>query len=281
MPALEIAHLTYTYPTGTRPSLQDLSLRVEKGEVLAVIGANNSGKSTLCYAIAGVIPHFFHGQFDGSVLVGKVNTTDQTISALAEHVGLVMQIPGNQLSGVRSTVFEEIAFGLENLGMSRQEMHKRTTAALALTGLSDFAERSPYQLSGGQQQKVALAAVLAVSPSLLVLDEPTTFLDPQGARQVFDILLALKQQGKTIILAEQRLEWIAECADRVIVLHEGKIVLCGTPAEVLRHPQLKHMGLDWLPYTKAAAMARDKGLWAKDRPLSSTFSATVAGLQDS
>jgi energy-coupling factor transporter ATP-binding protein EcfA2 len=281
MPALKIAHLTYTYPTGKRPSLQNISLQVEKGELLAVIGANNSGKSTLCYAIAGVIPHFFHGQFNGSVLIGKVNTTDQTISALAEHVGLVMQIPGNQLSGVRSTVFEEIAFGLENLGISRQEMHERTTAALALTGLSAFAERSPYQLSGGQQQKVALAAVLAVSPSLLILDEPTTFLDPQGARQVFDILLELKRQGKTIILAEQRLEWVAECADRVIVLQDGKMMLCGTPEEVLSHPRIKPMGLDWLPYTKAAAMARDKGFWAKDRPLSSTFSATVAGLQNS
>jgi energy-coupling factor transport system ATP-binding protein len=214
------------------------------------------------------------------VLVGKVNTAGQTISALAEHVGLVMQIPGNQLYGVRSTVFEEIVFGLENLGMSRQEMHERTTAALALTGLSAFAERSPYQLSGGQQQKVALAALLAVSPSLLVLDEPTTFLDPRGARQVFDILLELKRQGKTIILAEQRLEWIAEFADRVIVLQNGEIMLCDTPEEVLRHPQIKRMGLDWLPYTKAAAMAKEDGLWAQDRPLSSTFSATVAGLQN-
>ncbi len=280
MPALEVSHLTFTYPTATRPSLTDVSFTVEAGELVAVVGANNSGKSTLCYALSGVVPNFYRGRFAGSVVAGTMNTTEWTISELAQQVGLVMQIPANQLSGVRYTVFEEVAFGLENLGVSRSEIIERVTAVLAVTGLSDLGDRSPYQLSGGQQQKLALAAVLAMSPSILVLDEPTTFLDPEGAREVFDILLELKQQGKTIIIAEQRLEWIAECADRVFVLANGELVLSGTPEEVLTSRKIKEIGLDWMPYTKTAELASQMGLWERDRPLPSTFAATVSGFSN-
>lgn len=184
MPALEVSHLTFTYPTATKPSLKDVSFRAEAGELVAVIGANNSGKSTLCYALAGVIPNFYRGSFTGSVVAGTLNTIEWTLSELAQTVGLVMQIPANQLSGVRYSVFEEVAFGLENLGVSRPEIIDRVTAVLAATGLSTLRNRSPYHLSGGQQQKLALAAVLAMSPAILVLDEPTTFLDPEGAGRV-------------------------------------------------------------------------------------------------
>jgi energy-coupling factor transporter ATP-binding protein EcfA2 len=280
MPALKVAHLTFTYPTATRPSLTDLSFTVEAGELVAVVGANNSGKSTLCYALSGVVPNFYRGRFAGSVVAGTMNTTEWTISDLAQKVGLVMQIPANQLSAVRYTVFEEVAFGLENLGISRPEIIKRVTAVLAVTGLSDLRDRSPYQLSGGQQQKLALAAVLAMSPSILVLDEPTTFLDPEAARKVFDILLELKRQGKTIIIAEQRLEWVAGYADRVFVLANGELVLSGTPEEVLTSKKIKEIGLDWMPYTKTAELASQTGLWDSDRPLPSTFAATVSGFSN-
>ena len=280
MPALEVSHLTFTYPTATRPSLTDLSFTVEAGELVALVGANNSGKSTLCYALSGVVPNFYRGRFAGSVVAGTMNTTESTISDLAQKVGLVMQIPANQLSGVRYTVFEEVAFGLENLGVSRAEISKRVTAVLALTGLSNLGDRSPYQLSGGQQQKLALAAVLAMSPAILVLDEPTTFLDPEGALKVFDILLELKQQGKTIIIAEQRLEWVAEYTDRVFILANGELVLSGTPEEVLTSNIIKEIGLDWMPYTKTAELANQMGLWEKDRPLPSTFAATVSGFSN-
>lgn len=280
MPALEVSHLTFTYPTATGPSLTDLSLTVEAGELVALVGANNSGKSTLCYALSGVVPNFYRGWFTGSVIAGTMYTTDWTISDLAQKVGLVMQIPANQLSGVRYTVFEEVAFGLENQGKSRSEIIERVTAVLAVTGLSDLGDRSPYQLSGGQQQKLALAAVLAMSPSILVLDEPTTFLDPEGARKVFGILLQLKQQGKTIIIAEQRLEWVAEYADRVFVLANGELVMSGTPEEVLTSKIIKEIGLDWMPYTKAAELASQRGPWDSDRPLPSTFAATVSGFSN-
>lgn len=277
MPVLEVSHLTFTYPTATRPSLKDVSFSAEAGELVAVVGANNSGKSTLCYALSGVVPNFYRGRFAGSVVAGTMNTTEYTIGELALQVGLVMQIPANQLSGVRYTVFEEVAFGLENLGVSRSEIIERVTAVLEVTDLSDLGERSPYQLSGGQQQKLALAAVLAMSPSIIVLDEPTTFLDPEGGRQVFEILLNLKKQGKTIIIAEQRLEWVAEYGDRVLVLANGELVLSGTPEEVLINQKINEIGLDWMPYTKSAELANHMGLWERDRPLPSTFAATVSG----
>ena len=277
MPVLEVSHLTFTYPTATRPALKDVSLTVEAGELVAVTGANNSGKSTLCYALSGVVPNFYCGRFAGSVVAGTMNTTEYIISELAQKVGLVMQIPANQLSGIRYTVFEEVAFGLENQGVSRSEIMERVTAVLAVTGLSNLGDRSPYQLSGGQQQKLALAAVLAMSPSILVLDEPTTFLDPEGGREVFEILLALKKQGKTIIIAEQRLEWVAEYCDRVLVLANGELVLSGTPGEVLTSSLITENGLDWMPYTRSAERAKLMGLWEKDRPLPSTFAEAVAG----
>lgn len=280
MAALKVSHLTFTYPTATRPSLTDLSFTVKKGELVAVVGANNSGKSTLCYALSGVVPNFYDGRFTGSVVAGTMSTTEWTVRELAQNVGLVMQIPANQLSGVRYTVFEEVAFGPENFGLSRSEIIKRVTAVLAVTGLADLGARSPYQLSGGQQQKLALASVLAMSPSILVLDEPTTFLDPEGARKVFDILLELKQQGKTIVIAEQRLEWIAEYADRVFVLANGELVLSGSPEEVLTSTIIKENGLDWMPYTKTAELANHMGLWEPDRPLPSTFAATVSGFSN-
>ena len=280
MPALEVSHLTFTYPTATRPSLKDVSLSAEAGELVAIIGSNNSGKSTLCYALSGVVPNFYRGKFAGSVVAGTMNTTEHTISELAQQVGLVMQIPSNQLSGVRYTVFEEVAFGLENLGVRRSEIIERVTAILEVTGLSDLGERSPYQLSGGQQQKLALAAVLAMSPSILVLDEPTTFLDPEGGRQVFEILLDLKNQGKTIIIAEQRLEWVAEYGDRVLVLENGELVLSGPPEEVLINQKIKKIGLDWMPYTKSAELASNMGLWKRGRPLPTTFAATVSGFSN-
>lgn len=280
MPALEVSHLTFTYPTATRPSLKDVSMSAEAGELVAIIGANNSGKSTLCYALSGVVPNFYRGSIKGLVVAGTMNTSEYTISELAQQVGLVMQIPANQLSGVKYTVFEEVAFGLENLGVSCSEIIERVTAVLEITGLSDLGERSPYQLSGGQQQKLALAAVLAMSPSTLVLDEPTTFLDPEGGRKVFEILLDLKKQGKTIIIAEQRLEWVAEYANRVLVLANGELVLSGTPEEVLTNRKLQEIGLDWMPFTKSAELAIQKGLWERDRPLPSTFAATVSGFSN-
>jgi energy-coupling factor transport system ATP-binding protein len=277
MPALSLSHLTFSYPDAARPALADISFQVEKGEMVAVVGANRSGKSTLCYAIAGVVPHFYHGEFRGQVQIGEKITSEYTVAQLARSVGLVLQIPGNLLSGVRSTVFEEVAFGLENMGVKREKIYERVMAVLELTGLEYFTSRSPYHLSGGEQQRLALAAVLAISPDILALDEPTTFLDPDGTRQIYEILHQLRRQGKTVIIAEQRLEWIALYADRVIVLDSGRMVLQGSPAKVLTDPKIQEAGLEWMPYTEAAVLGKKQGVWGEERDLPVSFAGAVDG----
>ncbi len=270
--------LTYRYSEFGKPSLHEVSIKIPAGEFIAVVGANNSGKSTLCYAFAGVVPHLYHGKMDGRVLVNGTDNNHKTVSEIAHHVGLVLQVPGSQMSGVRFTVFEEVAFGLENRGVPREKMRERVETVLALIGLLEYATRSPFQLSGGQQQRLALATVLAVDPAILVLDEPTTFLDPQGAKLVFDILRQLQQQGKTIVIAEQRLDLIAEYADRVLAFDKGHLVMDGNPREVLTSPKMRSINLNWTRYTEVADLARQKGLWPIDLPLSASLSETVDGL---
>jgi len=278
MVQLEIDRLTYRYPGADRPSLHDLSIQISTGEFVALIGANNSGKSTFCYAIAGVVPHFYHGTMEGRVVVDGVDHKQSTVSDIAKTVGLVLQMPANQISGIRYTVFEEVAFGLENRGVPREEIRERVETVLASIGLWQFATRSPFHLSGGQQQRLALATVLAVDPAVLVLDEPTTFLDPQGARLVFDILRRLQQQGKTIIIAEQRLDLVAEYADRVLALDSGRLAMDGCPGEILTSPDMHNINLDYTRYTKVAEIARRKCLWPDHLPLPASFSETVGGL---
>ncbi|MFN2354905.1 MAG: energy-coupling factor ABC transporter ATP-binding protein [Desulfopila sp.] len=274
---LETDLLTYRYSGSEKPALNEVSIRIPAGEFIAVAGANNSGKSTLCYALAGVVPHLFHGKMGGRVLIDGTDNNDKTVSEIARHVGLVLQVPGSQMSGVRYTVFEEVAFGLENRGMPREKMRERVETVLSLLGLEEYATRSPFQLSGGQQQRLALATVLAVDPAILVLDEPTTFLDPQGAKLVFDILRQLQQHGKTIVIAEQRLDLIAEYADRVLAFDKGHLVMDGIPREVLTSPNMRSIKLNWTRYTQVADLARQQGLWPVDLPLSASLSETVDG----
>ena len=275
---LETDRLTYQYSGSDDPALHAVSMRIQAGEFVALIGANNSGKSTLCYAFAGVVPHLYQGRMEGSVRINGTDNKDQTVSAIACSVGLVLQIPGSQMSGIRYTVFEEVAFGLENRGVAREKMRERVETVLDLMGLLEYATRSPFHLSGGQQQRLALATVLAVDPGILILDEPTTFLDPQGAKLVFDILRQLQRQGKTIVIAEQRLDLIAEYADRVLAFDQGHLVLDGSPREVLTSPLMQNINLDWTRYTQVADLARQKGLWPLDLPLPASLAETVDGL---
>jgi energy-coupling factor transporter ATP-binding protein EcfA2 len=278
-PHISIDTLTYTYPAAGTPALDGISLDIEEGSFTALIGRNNAGKTSLCYALAGVIPHLYGGDMDGSVLVRGLDTRDVNVADLALEVGLVMQDPASQFSGARFTVFEEVAFGLENRGVARGLMAERVERALRLAGIGDLADRSPAALSGGQQQKVALASVLVGDPEVLVLDEPTTFLDPRGAVRVFETLDGLCREGRTVVLAEHRLEWIARFADRVLVLDGGRVVLDGPPAEVLASPELARAGLSGNRYTEVARQARELELWDVGRPLAATLEQAVAGLR--
>jgi energy-coupling factor transport system ATP-binding protein len=276
-----IKGLTYTYPVTSTPALIDLNLEVPPGQFCAVVGANGAGKSTLCYAIAGFVPHFYNGVLTGSVQVAGFDVPSASLATLAGAVGLVVANPFNQITGARFTVREEIAFGLENLGVPRAEMAGRVDEVLSLAGLADISARSPYALSGGQQQRVAIASVIVMRPQVLVLDEPTSQLDPVGTREVFETLHRLAAaDGITVVLAEHKLEWIAVYADRVIVLDQGRIVRDGSPSEVLADAGLAQFGLAATRYTQAARLAAGRGLFSPDRSLPVTLEQAVEFFRD-
>ena len=257
--------------------LEGINLQVEEGEFVAVIGPNGAGKSTLCYALSGFVPHFYKGELSGAVKVAGIETQESTLSDWVLNVGLAFQNPFNQITGAKYTVFEEIAFGLENIGVPREEMEERVERALEMTGIRDLAERSPYSLSGGQQQRVALTSILVMEPKVLVLDEPTSQMDPIGTREVFGVIRTMAERGMTVVMAEHKVEWIAQFADRVIALHEGKILLEGKPGEVLTSDLLDGKGFGISRYTSTAREAQKQGLWPKDRILPVTLDEAVEG----
>lgn len=276
MAIVELKDITYKYPLTHKPVLQNINLRVDEGQFVAVIGPNEAGKSTLCYTIAGFVPHFFKGELTGTVEVAGQDSSKASLHEWVLNVGLAFQNPFNQISGAKYTVFEEIAFGLENIGVPREEMKQRVEDALKLTAISDLADRSPYSLSGGQQQRVALASILVMQPKVLVLDEPTSQMDPIGTREVFGVIRTMTEKGMTVILVEHKVEWIANFADRVIALHEGQILMEGTPQEVLTSDLLADRGFGISRYTSAARKARALGLWKKDN-LPVTLEQAVEG----
>ena len=264
MAIVTLDHVTYQYPLTDAPALQDINLQVHEGEFVALVGLNGAGKSTLCYTLAGFVPHFFKGEFTGGVTVDGKDLLQSTLSNWVLTVGLAFQNPFNQISGAKYTVFEELAFGLENIGIPRDEMIGRVEEAMKLTGISDLADRSPYSLSGGQQQRVALTSILVMQPKVLVLDEPTSQMDPVGTREVFGVVRTMAERGMTVIMAEHKVEWIAQFADRVVALHEGQILLEGKPAEVLTSDLLVEKGFGISRYTSVARKAREQGLWKKE-----------------
>src|SRR5215207_9561216 len=229
MAIVNLQNVTYKYPLTDSLALQNINLQVNEGEFVAVIGPNGAGKSTLCYTVAGFVPHFFKGELTGTVEVAGNESQKSSLNEWVLNVGLAFQNPFNQISGAKYTVFEELAFGLENIGIPRAEMKARVEDAMKLTGISDLAYRSPYSLSGGQQQRVALTSILVMQPKVLVLDEPTSQMDPIGTREVFGVIHSMAERGMTVVLAEHKVEWIAQFADRVIALKEGQILLDGTP----------------------------------------------------
>lgn len=280
MAIINLQNVTYKYPLTDSPALHDINLQVEEGEFVAIVGPNGAGKSTLCYTLAGFVPHFFKGELTGTVEVAGIESHNSTLSECVLNVGLAFQNPFNQISGAKFTVFEELAFGLENIGVPREEMQARVEDAMRLTGISDLAHRSPYSLSGGQQQRVALTSILVMQPKVLVLDEPTSQMDPIGTREVFGVIHKMAERGMTVLLVEHKVEWIAQFADRVIALKDGQILLDGTPAEVLTSPLLPEHGFGVSRYTSVARKAQETGSWG-NRRLPVTLDEAVEGFSRS
>lgn len=279
MGIVDLKNVTYKYPLTDSPALQNISLQVNEGEFVAVIGPNGAGKSTLCYTLAGFVPHFFKGELTGTVEVAGNESHGTSLHEWVLNVGLAFQNPFNQISGAKYTVFEELAFGLENTGVPRDEMVTRVEAAMKLTGIGDLADRSPYSLSGGQQQRVALTSILVMQPKVLVLDEPTSQMDPIGTREVFSVIRTMAERGMTVIMVEHKVEWIAQFADRIIALNDGQIILDGPPSDVLTSPILQESGFGVSRYTSVAREARQMGLWRKER-LPVTLEEAVEGFSN-
>jgi energy-coupling factor transporter ATP-binding protein EcfA2 len=242
MAVIETKGLSYTYPGGTKPSISDVSMRVEKGDFVLITGPSGCGKTTLCRCFNGLIPHFYQGELKGEITVSGKDVTKHQTSEMAKHVGLVFQNPENQLFAL--SIEKDVAFGLENLGVSREKMRKRVDWALNLTGIYDLRERSPHEVSGGQQQRVAIAAVLAMQPEIIVLDEPTSFLDPLSAEKIFEVIHDLNQRlGITVVLVEHRLDLTARYANHIIIMDQGRVYSDGETRQVLDNEKTRLVGV--------------------------------------
>lgn len=231
--SLRAEGLSFTYRGSDRPALRDVHLHLQPGQLAYLMGPTGAGKSTLCLCLNGVIPAMQAGAFAGRVLVGDEDISGRPVHEVARKVGVLFQAFETQL--LCSDLESEIAFGLENAQVPPEQIRARVDEMLALVGLQDLRDRDPADLSGGQKQRLALAAVLAPAPSVLVLDEPTTDLDPRGKRELMDVLTRLRAQGVTILIADHETE-DALRADQLIVLSAGQVAYAGPPVELLRDP---------------------------------------------
>jgi energy-coupling factor transporter ATPase len=269
---IETKDLTYTYPIRTAPSFKDVSIEIEKGEFILLTGPSGCGKTTLCRCFNGLIPHFYNGKLEGKIEVAGLEVTKSKIQELAQHVGLVFQNPENQLFSL--SIEKDVAFGLENLGIPRDEIKKKVNWALEITGIKNLKERAPFEISGGQQQRVAIASALAMQPEIIVLDEPTSFLDPRGAKAIFKVIGDLnKKLGITIIVVEHRLDLAVRYANRAIVMAEGKIVLNGKPRDVFSSDEARLLGVGIPKATMLYHMLKKNNVELKGIPITSEEAA--------
>lgn len=230
-PIITFDSVTYSYPSADAAALHDISFEIEAGEYVAVLGLNGAGKTTLGLCVNGVVPTMLGGDLTGTVTVAGLDVSEYPVREMSKIVGVVFDNPEFQMS--QMSVAEEVALGLENAGVPYEEMKRIIPETLELVGLGGFEERSPLGLSGGQQQRLAIAAVLAMRPQILIMDEPTSNLDPIGKQEVFDMAARLnKERGMTVIVIEHEVEVMARYADRVIVLDGGRVVMNGTPQEI-------------------------------------------------
>ena len=261
MSDIKIQNLTVQYlgMDENEKALDGVSLEIEQGEFVAILGAHGAGKTTLCLSINGIVPNMIAADMYGNIEVAGQVPPKIPVRELATKVGSVFDNPEFQMSQL--TVFEEVALGLQNLGVDKETIEKNISGALEMVGLKGFEERSPFEISGGQQQRLAMASALSMKPEILVLDEPTSNLDPIGKEEVFTVTRKINQEeGLTVVIAEHEVEVIAEFADTIILLEEGKISKAGTPQEVF--PELvdiqKDVGVRVPQVTEFASKAPKK-----------------------
>lgn len=263
MAEIKIENLKYRYPDTEKLALDGISCEIHAGEFIGVIGRNGAGKSTFCQALIGLVPNFYRGAYGGKVLIDDLEVRNVEIDELCQKVGLVFQNPFNQVTGAKLTVYEELAFGLENLGIEREEMKKRIEESMELLDIVQYknSDRAPFDLSGGQMQRMAIASIIAMKPEVIILDEPTSQLDPQGSEEVFRAVDKLSKTGITIIMVEHKIEKLAAYSDRIMLLDEGKLVDFASPREIFSREDLAEHGVEAPVYTK---ICRELGLRMPD-----------------
>ena len=263
---LEIRGLNFRYPDSRKKAVEGFDLAVPEGEIVVLAGPSGCGKSTLLRTVNGLIPHMYSGEYSGEVKVGGTSVKDSSMRELAQKVGFLFQNPENQI--FMFTVERDVAFGLENLGVPRAEMRARVDEAIRLLGIPDLAHRAPHELSDGQKQRVALAGVLAMKPQLVILDEPTSLLDPKTAAELVATVARLRHDlGTTFVVVEHRLDLLVKIADRVVVMNEGRKVMEGNPKEVLFSGEAEPYGVSVPAITKVQKMLAKDGLLPDDRLL--------------
>lgn len=276
MGIVEVRGLIYSYPNAKAPALDGVDLTIERGEFVLLTGPSGCGKTTFCRCLNGLIPHFYSGDLKGDVRVAGLSTRDSPTYKLAQHAGLVFQNPDNQIFAL--TVEKDVAFGLENLGIEKAKMLEGVDWALEKAGISHLRDRATHELSGGQKQRLAIASILAMRPEVLVLDEPTSFLDPLGAERIFQVLDSLnKEYGITILLIEHRLDLAAQHVDRVVIFSEGKVVGNGSPEEIFALEETRLAGVGIPKIVQLYKRLRGRGFPLERPPL--TPDALVEGLR--
>ena len=264
---IEMRDFSFQYESGTRPALNNLNLRVEDGDFIGIIGNSGAGKTTLTYAINGIVPHYYKGDFYGSVEVYGMDTVETAPEKLAVRVGSVFQDVDAQM--VASVVEDELLFGLENFGVPKEEIEERIVEALAQTGTSALRDRQINSLSGGQKQKVAVAAIVALRPDIIVLDEPTGELDPQSSEQIFGLLRELNETyGTTIVVVEQKIVLLCNYAKKLLVLDEGELKFYGPVREVLKSSdEMERIGIHVPRLVSLQKELRRRGLYDGPAPV--------------
>ncbi len=242
MAKIELRDVSYKYPYTRDLALKEITYTFDSGKFYGIIGENGGGKTTLCNLIRGLIPHFYKGKLQGDVIVNGTDIRDWDLGELSAQIGYVFENPFTQISGIKPTVFEEVAMGLENLGVPKEKIIEKVMNVCNLLKIQDLIKNNPNELSGGQRQRVAFASIISMETEMLIIDEPTSQLDPQGTEDVFEIIKTLKKSDKTIILVEHKIDMIAEYCDEIIVMQDGKMAFSGTTHEILSNMEIMDAG---------------------------------------
>ena len=255
-PIIELKNFSYRYTHDSPIVLKNITFTINEGDFVGIIGCNKAGKSTLCKSIVGILPFVAGGEWDGEVIVDGKSLNETKGEGVTDVIGIVFQDAESQFT--QSTVEDEIAFAMCNFGYDRELMTERVRFAATECDIYDLLGRSPYDLSGGQQQRLAVACILALQPRVVILDESTSQLDPLGRDNIFKLVSKLHEMGKTVIMVDHNIEKIADSADKVLVLHDGEVVMFDEKHKVFSNKQLLNDHFVRLPQVADAAIDLSK-----------------------